>query len=242
MSSQQPNQPGSIAVTVVGAILVAAILLGAYIFAQRGMVSQPTQVSANGSATPAASWPTIGPTFTPLVPATPIATITALPTATPLPLPVWTELNNLVVLRYPLQTVAEAQAPPDQLRNLFGTDKVVIQVIGTVTIGIDLSQIRPEDIQRTGNKITVRLPKPTVQEVAVDPGRSQIVAAGQRWGFSQYQGLEKEALERGRVQLWDAAINQTEMIDMAGEIARLRFTERLQSLGFADVTVTIKQQ
>lgn len=237
---QDGRRGGGGSSAIVSAVLLAAVILGVVLLRPDIVGLQQAAASA---VTPTVEqpWPTAAATFTPLPTLTPVATAAPAPTATPIPLPKWESLNTLTVLKYPIQTVAEAQAPPDKLKDQFGTDKVMMLVVGVAEVGLDLSKFEVEVIEHTNRRVRVRLPKPGILEVNAILRDSKIIAAGQRWAFSEYVGLESEALARGEAQLYAQARENDAMIDVAGQLARLRMEEHLHALGFTDVIVTIKQ-
>ena len=71
------------------------------------------------------------------------------------------------------------------------------------------------NVKVTGTKISLVAPKPEVISVELLPDQSQIYDSVQVWFLSQYQGLEKDALEKARLQLGDEVADNASMTKMA---------------------------
>ncbi|MCS6774685.1 MAG: DUF4230 domain-containing protein [Anaerolineae bacterium] len=179
------------------------------------------------------------PTFTPQPTFTPFPSPTPLPTPTPAPLPEWRRLSDLVVVEYTASTVVERTRPRDAVSDLIlGKDRIVIYVVARVRLGVDLSRVRPSDVQVTAdNRIRVRLSRPRVIGVELRPDLSRIYDASRSWLFSEYQGLEVEALDAARRQLLQDAQANAEMLELAEIVARQQLTEFLLRTGFQQVTI-----
>ncbi|MBD2092170.1 DUF4230 domain-containing protein [Microcoleus sp. FACHB-1515] len=55
-----------------------------------------------------------------------------------------------------------------------GTTKLIYIAYGEVRAGIDLSQLRPDDVQVTGDVVTLRLPAPQILDSKIDVTRSRV--------------------------------------------------------------------
>ncbi len=240
---------------IVLTLLVAAAIVTLLAVGYRLLEMRRAPATAKPSAPPTAEpWPTGLATFTPLptrtaVPPrgptstptrTPTPTVT--PSPTPIPLPVWSSMADLTVVEYTLATAAEARVRrPSPGWSIFGTDRVLLYVVGRVRVGIDLNKIRPEDVQRSGTTIALVLPMVEVQAVELLPGSSEIRVAEKRWAFSAYEGLELQAMEAARNQLREMVANNPSMMSLAGELAKFRLAESLRRLGFTDITIEFRR-
>ena len=100
------------------------------------------------------------PTFTPIPSATAKATWTPVPSPTPIVIH-WRELGYLTVVEYTAKTVVEEKGE----KTIWGTDWVLLEVVGKVQAGVDMMQIRDQDVVINGTSVEIVLPAPTVTSV-----------------------------------------------------------------------------
>jgi hypothetical protein len=240
------NNPVITALMVLTAFVVVALLAP---FTIRQM-----KVALLGSAQPAATaehepWPTPPATYAPpavvdgfTLRANP--TQTPIPKPTPLPPPVWQALNYLTSVEFTTASVVDAQHTMNievggvQLFDNVLTDRLLLKAVGKVQLGINLGKV--SDVKVVGTKISLVAPSPEVISVELLPDQSQIYDSVHVWFLSQYQGLEKDALEKARNQLGDEVGDNPSMMKMAREMARLQLTEFLHKTGFTTVEITFK--
>jgi hypothetical protein len=193
--------------------------------------------------TPAASQTPL-PTYTPLATLTPFPTFTPEPTSTPAPTPTpvptpsWRGLGNLTSIEFNLSTVVEKQRQRPGIGDvLLGPDRIVLMAVGKIKAGVDLNRIRPSDVQISGTKIRVVLPRAEIVSVELLPEQSRIFDSKKSWLFSEYQGLELEALEEARQKLRDEAEKNAAMMELAETMARLQLIELLRKAGYEDIEI-----
>ncbi len=197
----------------------------------------PTRTPVPPAPSPTAS-PTEMPSRTPTPSATPLPSPT--PTPTPIPMPVWRNIGELAMVEYTLATEAEAKVEREGLLQIFGTDKVILYAVGRIKVGLDLTRLDARNIQRDGAAITLTLPAVSVLSVEMLPEESRIRVSERSWIYSEYEGLELEALARARQQLADMVANNPSMMSLAQELAELRLTEHLRSLGFTQIKISFE--
>jgi hypothetical protein len=177
-------------------------------------------------------------TYTPFPTATPLPKPTKAPTPTPLPPPRWSELGKLASIEYTANTVVERERnKPGVGGVLLGKDRLVLLAAGRVLMGIDLDKIRPSDVQVSGDSITVTLPAIELLAVELLPNQSRIFDSQRSWIFSEYQGLELEAMEQARLKLREEAGRNEQMKRIAESQARLQVMEFLRKAGYNNVNV-----
>lgn len=243
--------PARIVLTLLVAAAAVTLLAVGYRLLRSARAPLRPQSSVVATEEP---WPTGVATFTPLPTRTTVpsrgpsstptrtATPTATPSPTPIPLPVWSSMADLTVVEYTLATAAEARVRrPSPGWSIFGTDRVLLYVVGRVRVGVDLNKIRSEDVRRSGTTIALVLPMVEVQAVELLPGSSEIRVAEKRWAFSAYEGLELQAMEAARNQLREMVGNNPSMMSLAGELAKFRLAESLRRLGFTDITIEFRR-
>ena len=202
--------------------------------------TETPQASPTFQPTPTSTpTPTQTPTQTPLPTATPIPTPT--PTPTPVPLPVWRNIGELGIVEYVLSTDAEAKVEREGLLRLFGTDRVILTAVGRVKVGLDFTRPGNIGIDRRGTAITLTLPAVSVLSVEMLPDQSRIRTAERSWIYSEYEGLELEAMARARQQLAGMVADNESMMSLAEELTQLRLIEYLRSLGFTDINIVFRE-
>jgi len=247
-----------IAATIALAILVVGVIVASSIISRpasqpESVAGQPTAVQTVQrlviiiTATPAPTEPptptfTPAPTATPEPTPTPTATPTPTPTPTPLPLPKWGELGDLSSVEYTASTVVERSRPREGISGvLLGTDRVVVMALGRIRAGVDLSKIKPSDVQVAGQSIRIRLPRAQVFTVELLPEASRVFDSQRSWLFSEYEGLELEALDEARRKLRQEAERNTAMLEIAETMARLQLSEFLRKAGFDQVEIEFER-
>ena len=221
-------------------VMAAVVILGTLALAQ-SWVSAPKAVTT--ALVPTEDWPTAFPSFTPLPAATPrgrpLPTVT--PTATPLPAPVWNELSYLTTIEYRANAIVELERKRPVVGDLLGSDRILLLAVSRIRMGVDLGDVKPADVRIQGRALSVGLPHAQVISVELLPDESRIYDYQQSFLFSQYKGLEVEALEKARQQLLESASANGGMLALAEEFARLQLSEFLRKAGFDRVEVTFRQ-
>jgi hypothetical protein len=184
------------------------------------------------------------PTYTPNASLTPYPTYTPFPTPTftpsPTPLPVvdWKRSGTLDVLEWTTTVVIEKSRAKEGVRVLVpGQDRVVLIVNGKLRAGVDLTRVEPRNVAIDGTSIRIVVPKPTIYSIELLPAESRVYDAERSWVFSDYTGLEVEAMDQARRELAAPNPTNTRMLETAEAVARLQLTNFLRDLGFQRVDV-----
>ncbi len=143
-------------------------------------------------------------------------------------------LSQFVSVKYNLEKVVVL----DDVK-WYGDSHVVLVAHGVVKAAIDLDQLGPKDVQISGRKISITLPRSRVVDAYLDDQRTQIV--------ERYTGvlrvfdkdLEQNARRQAVEELRLAAL-QNGILNDASERARLQLTALLYQLGFAEVDLRTK--
>jgi hypothetical protein len=204
----------------------------------------PTASRLVPTATPIPS-PTATPTPTRTATPTPRPTHTPTPTYTPTPTPLpplyWEELGYLTSMEYTTSTMVEKERARPGIGAVLGTDRILLLAVGRVQMGVDLTLIDDSDVDISGTSIRVILPPVMVVSVELLPDESTIYESDRSWLFSEYEGLEVEAMEQARQQLLEQAHYNQGMIELAETLARLQLTEFLRSLGYQEVEILFEE-
>lgn len=192
----------------------------------------------------------ITPTSTPTPTPTPTLTPTPSPTPSPTPrvLPPPGELGHLTSVELTAVTVVELEkerafSNPTSFGPagiIIGKDRILLEAVGKIKMGIDMKQVEESDVQVDGNSVTLILPRAFVTGVELLPGQTKIHAAEQSWLLSEFEGIESEALEQARGQLENWANTEGNLINIAERLARLQLEDFLRQLGFENIEITFK--
>jgi hypothetical protein len=150
-------------------------------------------------------------------------------------------LNRLETVVYSLDTVVEGSKSSPILPDLLAGDRILLVVHGQSIAGIDLSQLKPEDVRISeGNgtrSIHVTLPASQLFVTTLDNQHTRVYARSTGLLVPVDQNLETETRDRAQRQLQQAALADG-ILDVARKNARATVTTLLYSLGFQNVDVT----
>jgi hypothetical protein len=156
-------------------------------------------------------------------------------------MPAWSEVGNLTTIEY-LNTVVIERARSqkigiEQVEIPIGTDRIVLMVVGRIHAGVDLQKIR---VVRNGKAIRVVLPRAAILAVELQPEASRIFESDRAWIFSEYEGIELEAIEEANRQLRDNSAHNLKMLELAETMARLQLTDLLRKLGYEQIEIVFE--
>jgi hypothetical protein len=143
-------------------------------------------------------------------------------------------LSQFVTVKYSLEKVVVL----DDVK-WYGDSHVVLVAHGVVKAAINLDQLAPNDIEISGKKISMTLPRSRVVDAYLDDQRTQIV--------ERYTGvlrvfdkdLEQNARRQAVEELRLAAL-QNGILNDASERARAQLTILLYQVGFSEVDLRTK--
>ena len=143
-------------------------------------------------------------------------------------------LSQFVTVKYNLEKVVVL----DDVK-WYGDSHVVLVAHGVVKAAIDLDQLGPKDIQISGKKISINLPRSHVVDAYLDDQRTQIVERNTGILRVFDKDLEQNARRQAVEELRLAAL-QNGILNDASERARAQLTILLYQIGFADVDLRAK--
>lgn len=150
-------------------------------------------------------------------------------------------LNRLETVVYSLDTIVEGSKSSAVLPDLLAGDRILLVVHGQAIAGIDLSQLKPEDIRITESKgtrsIHVTLPATQLFVTNVDNQHTRVYARSTGLLVPADQNLESETRAKAEQQLRQAALSDG-ILDAARKNARAAVTTLLYGLGFQNVDVS----
>ena len=146
-------------------------------------------------------------------------------------------LNRLETVVYSIDTVVEGDKSSPVLPDLLVGDKLLLVVHGQSIAGIDLSQLKPEDVRIDGKSIHVTLPASQLFITTLDNQHTRVYARTTGLLVPADTNLESETRAKAEQQLQQAALTDG-ILDTARKNARATITTLLYSLGFQQVDVT----
>jgi hypothetical protein len=150
-------------------------------------------------------------------------------------------LSRLETVVYSIDTVVEGSKSSPVLPDLLAGDRLLLVVHGQSIAGIDLAQLKPEDV-RIENKdgaqsIHVTLPASQLFVTTLDNQHTRVYARSTGLLVPVDQNLESDTRAKAQQQLQQAALADG-ILDTARKNARATITTLLYSLGFQQVDVT----
>ena len=149
-------------------------------------------------------------------------------------------LNRLESVVYSLDTVVEGSVSTPMLPDVLAGDKILLVVHGQSIAGIDLSQLKPEDVHIDGpnsRSIHLNLPPSQIFVTTLDNTKTKVYARSTGLLVPADQNLESETRAKAQQQLQAAAMSDG-ILDAARKNARASIALLLTSLGFDHVEVT----
>jgi hypothetical protein len=149
-------------------------------------------------------------------------------------------LNRLETVVYSLDTIVEGSRSSAVLPDLLAGDRILLVVHGQSVAGIDLSQLKPEDVKITQNNgersIRVTLPPSQLFGTSLDNQHTRVYARSTGLLVPVDQNLESETRAKAEQQLQQTALADG-ILDAASKNARAAVATLLYGLGFQKVDV-----
>jgi hypothetical protein len=150
-------------------------------------------------------------------------------------------LNRLETVVYSIDTVVEGSKSSVVLPDLLAGDRILLVVHGQSIAGIDLAQLRPEDVRITdkdgGQSIHVTLPPSQLFLTSIDNQHTRVYVRSTGLLVPADPNLETDTRAKAEQQLQASALADG-ILDTASKNARATITTLLYGLGFHEVSVT----
>ncbi|MBL9169799.1 MAG: DUF4230 domain-containing protein [Verrucomicrobiales bacterium] len=141
-------------------------------------------------------------------------------------------LSELVTVKYLVEKVVKLEAEPSVL----GRDRIVLLTHAVVKAGVDLSNLKPEDVEVSGTKLTLTLPPARITDCYLDEKKTEVwehtTAFWRTFDAKLEQNARRQALDEIRLAAGEQGI-QKEAI----ERAQFQLTAFLRSLGYTEVEI-----
>jgi hypothetical protein len=148
-------------------------------------------------------------------------------------------LNRLETVVYSIDTVVEGAKTNPVLPDILTGDRLLLVVHGQSIAGIDLAQLKPEDVRIDSNtqSIHVTLPPSQLFLTTLDNQHTRVYSRTTGLLVQADPNLESDTRAKAEQQLQQAALADG-ILDTASKNARATVTTLLYSLGFKNVDVT----
>ncbi len=149
-------------------------------------------------------------------------------------------LSRLETVVYSMDTVVEGSKSSAVLPDLLAGDRILLVVHGQSIAGIDLAQLKPEDVKITGKdggqSIRVTLPPSQLFVTTLDNQHTRVYMRSTGVLVPADPNLESDTRLKAEKQLQASALSDG-ILDTASKNARATVTTLLYGLGFHDVVV-----
>jgi hypothetical protein len=148
-------------------------------------------------------------------------------------------LNRLETVVYSIDTVVEGSKSSAVLPDLLAGDRILLVVHGQSIAGIDLAQLKPEDVHITNNgqSIHVTLPPSQLFMTTLDNQHTRVYVRSTGLLVPADPNLETDTRAKAEQQLQQSALADG-ILDTASKNARATITTLLFGLGFHEVNVS----
>jgi len=183
---------------------------------------------------PPYAWPGVVLTMGSTTPtSTPVPTPT--PTPTPTIPPPWGAFHQLGVSYWRAKTIVTTEID----YGLPGRCRLLIEAIADVQVGVDLSQVKPEDVRIDGSTVKITLPRAKILSIDLKPELVSVYESDYPLA-ARCDGLELQALSQARPQLWEETLSNPNSLAMAERLVTEQLTEFLGFLGFSQIVITFE--
>ncbi len=149
-------------------------------------------------------------------------------------------LNRLETVVYSIDTVVEGSKSSAVLPDLLAGDRILLVVHGQSIAGIDLAQLKPEDVRIEtrdgGQSIHIKLPPSQLFMTTLDNQHTRVFVRSTGLLVPADPNLETDTRAKAEQQLQASALADG-ILDTASKNARATITTLLYSLGFKQVDV-----
>jgi hypothetical protein len=149
-------------------------------------------------------------------------------------------LNRLETVVYSLDTVVEGNKSSAVLPDMLVGDRMLMVVRGQTIAGVDMSQMKPDDVQiienGSGRTVRIVLPPSQIFVTTIDNQHTRVYARTTGLLVPQDINLESETRAKAQTELQKAALEDG-ILDAASKNARSTVTAMVEGLGFQKVEV-----
>ncbi|MDR5728990.1 MAG: DUF4230 domain-containing protein [Terriglobia bacterium] len=144
-------------------------------------------------------------------------------------------LQRLETVTYSLDKIVEGERQSPILPNFLVGDKLLLVVHGAVVAGVDLGQLKTDDIQVHGRSVQVHLPPSQIFVTALDNSKTRVYSRTTGLLVPEDPNLESEVRAKAQEQIQQAALADG-ILATASKNAQATVMSMLLGVGFERVT------
>jgi len=152
-------------------------------------------------------------------------------------------LNDLATVKYTTQVLVTEEENPDVFRGVRLPDwltgeKLLLVAVGEVDAGVDLDELKPEDVRVVGNTVSINLPEARILDSSLDEDKTSLYDRDR--GLFRIRGND-QLIEKARRDAEDKmveAATDNGILDKAQDNAQSSIRTLITSLGYDDVRFT----
>ncbi len=149
-------------------------------------------------------------------------------------------LNRLETASFTIEKIIDAQTTGNVFQQVLFGDKILLIAHGEVIAGIDLAQLKDEDMQVDGTRIKINLPAPQVIVTRLDSTQTRVYDRQQGLLARGQKDFESEVRQAAEESIRQAACDG-DILEQARENGRKQLTALLSAFGFTEITLNIPE-
>jgi hypothetical protein len=118
-----------------------------------------------------------------------------------------------------------------------GQNKLMYIAVGSVRAGIDLTQLRPDDVKIENNVAEIALPPPKILDSKIDVNRSSVYDAQRSILFSPGGIDGQDKVMRKALEQIVLSAEKSGLLETAGDQAKKVVSDLVRMMGIHDVNV-----
>ncbi len=144
-------------------------------------------------------------------------------------------LSKLETSRYTLEKILDAERTRRNVPGFLVGDKLIFVAHGEVVAGLDLSTIGEQDIEVSGDSITMKLPEPQILYTRIDNEKSYVYERETGLLSDADKDLESQVRAQAEQQIRESAL-EGGILEDARKNGEQTLEALLLSMGFEDVS------
>lgn len=143
-------------------------------------------------------------------------------------------LSQLVTVKYVFEKVVRL----DDVK-WYGQNRLLMVAHGVAKAGVDLSKVNPADVEISGVKLTLTLPKPQMLDVYLEENQTEVIERSTGILREFDQQMEQDARRQAVEEIRKAA-RASGILRDAEERTRLQITALAHTAGFTEIVVRLR--
>ncbi|MBP9719341.1 MAG: DUF4230 domain-containing protein, partial [Candidatus Levybacteria bacterium] len=149
-------------------------------------------------------------------------------------------LNRLETASFTIEKIIDAGTSGNAFQQFLYGDQILLIAHGQIIAGIDLSKMKDNDVQISGQTIVLKLPAPEILVTTLDNGQTRVYDRRQGLLSKGDKNLESNARKVAIDTITDAACKGN-ILQNASDNAKKQLTAFLKALGFTTITIEISE-